>query len=395
MRASILSLALFLLVSPASAATPSVDLVNAFPAQDTFKRPLYLAYTELDEAHCYVVEQYGRIYRIPRDGNESGRQLFLDWRDRAYSPANGGFNEEGLLGFAFDPELDLDDRPYCYIYYSEKTGRRSRRSVISRLEIERKDERLVADPKSEHVIWTLDQPAMNHNGGTILFGPDGMLYIGMGDGGAAGDRFKHGQNLKSQHGAILRIDVSASTKAEPYRVPDDNPFVGKDAAPEIWAYGLRNVWRMSFDSETGELWCGDVGQNKWEEVNRIVKGGNYGWPLREGLHAYQRGVKESELEGLIEPVAEYHHRDGISVTGGHIYRGKAIPELVGAYVYGDFATGRLWAVHEDREGGDHEVHDLMRTRKQIASFAEEPSGEHLLLCFDGRIYRLVPAVEDF
>jgi glucose/arabinose dehydrogenase len=183
--------------------------------------------------------------------------------------------------------------------------------------------------------------------------------------------------------------VRGATAEKPYAVPADNPFVGEAGArPEIWCYGLRNPWRIAFDRATGDLWCGDVGQDRVEEVDRLVKGGNYGWNLMEGSEVFRRNVELPK--DLIAPVAEYGHKDGVSVTGGFVYRGRSIPELVGRYVYGDFSTFRLWAVKEDREGGKHEVREIGRAPAQLSSFAEEPDGELLMTCFDGKIYRLVP-----
>ncbi len=386
--------------------SPEVELVPAFPNQKQFSRPLYIEYGKHDPEHCYVVEQTGAIWRVPRDPDEDSRQLFVDLADVALQPRNGGHNEEGLLGFAFDP--DFAKNRFAYVYYSEKTGeekykdrrgrqrtRLFRRSVLSRMKVSKKN---VLKPKSELRIMEIEQPWGNHNGGTIVFGPDRMLYVALGDGGARADRGKNGQNLETLLGSVLRIDVSESSKSKPYAIPKDNPFVeDKAARDEIFAYGLRNPWRISFDRETGDLWCGDVGQDKFEEVDRLVSGGNYGWPVREALHEFppKRDDKDDPRDQFVDPVAEYPRTQGISITGGYVYRGTAIPGLQGCYVYGDFATSRMWAVREDRDGGEHEVLELGRARGGgIASFGEMPDGELLVLCYKGnkgRIYKMIPA----
>jgi glucose/arabinose dehydrogenase len=232
------------------------------------------------------------------------------------------------------------------------------------------------------------EPFPNHNGGTIVFGPAGMLYVALGDGGAQRDPFKNGQDLGVLLGKVLRIDVRAARPAEPYVVPADNPFVGRDGARgEIWCYGLRNPWRIAFDRANGDLWCGDVGQDRIEEVDRLQKGGNYGWNWMEGTEVFR--TKGDRPDGMIPPIAQYTHSDGLSVIGGFVYRGAAIPALIGSYVYGDYATFRLWAVTEDRDGGNHVVREIGRAPSQLTSFAEEPDGELLLTCFDGAVYRLV------
>lgn len=407
MHRSKLALTAFLplLVTPAVVAQDETDsalrvaYVDAFPNQEKFDRPVYLDHHPSDPGQYWVVEQNGKVVRVPSDAESNARHLVLDFSDRCFHPGNGGHNEEGLLGFAFAPGYGADNR-HVFIYYSHKTGGEGRRvtreGVVSRLTVSDADAGPIIDPASELVVMRVAQPWGNHNGGTIVFGPDEMLYVALGDGGAADDRGGNGQNLKTLLGAILRVDVRKATAEAPYSVPADNPFVGvEDACDEIWAYGLRNPWRMSFDRKTGELWCADVGQNTWEEVDRIVRGGNYGWPITEGLHDFPAGTTRSadEKKGMLDPVAEYNHREGVSVTGGYVYRGNALPPLQGAFVYGDFAFMSTWAVHEDRDGGEHRVHVLGKAKAPIASYAEEPDGELLLLCFDGRIYRMAPAGE--
>jgi glucose/arabinose dehydrogenase len=396
-----------LLASVSCAQKGDCVLVDAFPAQAKFDKPVLLVHHPSDAAHYYVLQQEGIIYRIPRDGSKDERQVFLDWREPALSEVlDGGNWEEGLLGFAFDP--DYERTRSFYIYYSQKAGeddaagaaggdgnarreRLRRQSVIARLQTVERDGVPQGDPATEFVVMRIPQPYGNHNGGTIVFGPDRMLYVALGDGGAANDPHGNGQDLRSVLGKVLRIDVSRATPEQPYAIPADNPFVarGEGARGEIWTWGMRNPWRIAFDRETGELWCGDVGQNRYEEIHRLEKGGNYGWNRMEGRHPFPPERSEEDVpDDAILPIAEYGRKEGISVTGGHVYRGKAMPDLVGRYVYGDFGSGRIWCVREDREKFEHEVRLLASTGKQIASFAEDADGELFVLCFDGRIYRL-------
>lgn len=378
--------------SPAAAVVKLLELVDAFPGQKAFRRPLYLDRVAADADHDYVVEQFGSVFRVPRDGSKGDRHLFLDWTHKTLHPANGGHNEEGLLGFAFDPAFA--DNHFVYIYYSHRPERGKQRSVVARLTVRDGETGPAADRDTELELLVVPQPFANHNGGTILFGPDGMLYVALGDGGAANDPFGHGQNLKTLLGTILRIDVRGATAEQPYAIPADNPFAGRgeEVRGEIWAYGLRNPWRISFDRQTGDLWCGDVGQDTWEEVDRIVKGGNYGWNHREAHVAFtKRRVPKDEqpLANAIEPIAYYPRPDGYSITGGYVYRGKRFPQLQGCFVYADFVTGHVWAVKEDRTGGKHEVQRIAEAgNKQVASFGELADGELVLLCYDGRIYGL-------
>ncbi|MCE9583276.1 MAG: PQQ-dependent sugar dehydrogenase, partial [Planctomycetes bacterium] len=242
-----------------------------------------------------------------------------------------------------------------------------------------------ADPASETVLIEIEKPFGNHDGSTVAFGPDGFLYFSVGDGGAGGDPFKNGQNLGAWLAKIHRIDVDHTDGAKPYAIPKDNPFVKTpDARPETWAYGLRNVWRMSFDRKTGELWAGDVGQDKFEEIDLIVKGGNYGWRIREGLHGFS---DDDSKATLIDPVIEYSHKEGQSITGGFVYRGKAMKNMEGAYIYADYVSGTIWALRHD---GTKVTawKEVLRQPKNIASFGEDPDGEIYVCCFDGKIYRL-------
>ena len=359
---------------PVSDPLPKVRAEAVFP-NVSFDRMVYLTHPEGMPGRLYLVLQPGRIMVFDNVSNPSSPTTFLDIRGRVSDRGN----EEGLLGLAFAP--DYRNNGYFYVYYSAASPRRS---IIARYHAPPGTGNV--DPSTEKFIMQIGQPFSNHNGGHITFGPDGYLYVGLGDGGSGGDPRGHGQNLRTLLGTIIRIDVSALDETGSYAVPPDNPFVGVEGArPEIWAYGLRNPWRFSFDRETGELWAGDVGQNKLEEIDIVTKGGNYGWNIMEGTSCFRDNSCDSDE--LVAPVAEYGRDGGCSVTGGYVYRGSRIPSLVGAYVYGDFCTGNIWAL---RYVGNRvtENAQIADTDLQIASFAEGPEGEVYILSFTGEIARL-------
>jgi glucose/arabinose dehydrogenase len=249
----------------------------------------------------------------------------------------------------------------------------------------------VAVPGSERVLLEVRQPFSNHKGGQLAFGPDGFLYIGLGDGGSGGDPYENAQNKNVLLGKILRIDVDRPTVDRPYGIPVDNPFAAGGGRPEIFALGLRNPWRFSFDRETGRLFAGDVGQDEVEEIDIVVKGGNYGWNRMEGTQCYQPRVN-CPREGFILPVAEYRHDEGVAVTGGFVYRGKTLPALQGLYVFGDFGTSTVWTIPATAAPGLRERTLLLpRSGLELSSFGEDAQGELYLLDLRGGIYRLVPA----
>jgi glucose/arabinose dehydrogenase len=292
-----------------------------------------------------------------------------------------GGSEEGLLGLAFDP--NYQENGYFYVYYSATNPRRS---VLSRFSSNR-DNPVTADPQSEVIVMEIAQPFSNHNGGQITFGPDGYLYIGLGDGGGGGDPQRNGQNLGALLGKILRIDVRGISETESYKIPADNPFLNTaDARPEIWALGLRNPWRFSFDNETGLLWAGDVGQNRWEEINIISKGANYGWNIMEGFHCYSP-ANGCDQTGLTLPLVEYEHSEGCSVTGGYVYRGDKILSLQGYYIYGDYCSGNIWALSYDGNTVTQNVL-LVESELNITSFGQDPAGNLYILSQEGGIYTL-------
>ena len=316
-----------------------------------------------------VAEQSGLILLLDATTGEGG--TFLDLRSQVSRDAN----EEGLLSLSLDPEFASNGR--LYAYYSVEEG--ERRTRLSRFTAHD----AAADPGSELAILEVAQPFRNHNGGAVRFGPDGMLYLGLGDGGSAGDPQANGQDPGTLLGTILRIDVRQASESETYLIPPDNPLVEVSGArPEVWAYGLRNPWRMTFDPESGELWAGDVGQQRIEEVDRIVRGGNYGWNRLEGDDCY-RPRSGCDPEGTVLPATSYNHDQGCSITGGVVYRGAQVPELNGRYVYGDFCSGRVWALDVASGGDGIRVAD---TGAAISSFAQ--IGEELwLLRFGGAVLR--------
>ena len=360
---------------PAPAATPPPATLRLQPALTArqFNSPTNLVQAKRGQA--LVTEQSGRIW--VSDGlhpDNVAVSLFLDVTDRVSSRGS----EEGLLGLALDPT----NQRHLYLYYSASDPRRS---LVSRFTIS--PDGFAADPDSELVILEVAQPYSNHNGGQLAFGPDGYLYVGLGDGGSAGDPQGNGQDTSTLLGSILRIDVSQATPEQPYAIPPDNPFANGGGRGEIWAYGLRNPWRFSFDQDTGELWAGDVGQNRWEEIDLIRPGGNYGWNVLEGSHCFSPR-NNCPRAGMMPPVWEYS-LDGepCSVIGGHVYRGPAIPWLRGAYVYGDFCSGKVFGLrYIDGEVVEHR--QLANTDLRIMSFAEDNEGELYLLSQKSGVYRL-------
>ena len=352
------------------------DLEPAFPGIE-FDRMVLLTHAGDDSGRLFLVLQPGRIVVFENDPNAELPQTFLDIRNLVSDAGN----EEGLLGLAFDPAYT--DNGYFYVYYSAADPRRS---VISRFSVSSSDPNR-ADRSSELVVLEVEQPYSNHNGGHLAFGPDGMLYVGLGDGGAAGDPQDNGQDLSTLLGIILRIDVSRLDAVGGYAIPKDNPFAGSggNAREEIWAYGLRNPWRFSFDRETGDLWAADVGQDRYEEVDIIRPGLNYGRNVMEGTHCFRQ--ENCDARGLEMPITEYDHGDGCSVTGGHVYRGERLPTLYGAYVYGDFCSGKIWALRVDGRVVTEEM-EIADTDLSISSFGEDAPGEAYVLTFEGGIYRL-------
>jgi len=338
--------------------------------------PVDLKHAGDGSGRLFVIEQPGRI-RIVENG-ELLPDPFLDIEPLV----NSRGNEQGLLGLAFYPDYAANG--LFFVNYTDVNGD----TVVARYAVSA-DDPSRADPASAKIILQVDQPFPNHNGGDLVFGPDGYLYIGLGDGGSGGDPQGNGQNLNALLGKMLRIDVN---HGDPYAIPPDNPFAGRaDARPEIWAYGLRNPWRYSFDRATGDLYIADVGQNAYEEVDfqpADSRGGeNYGWDKYEGFHAYDGGA----TDGLTMPVAEYAHAvGGCSVTGGYVYRGPSLPALNGVYLYGDYCSGQVWALYRTASGWENPV--LFNAFFTISSFGEDEVGELYLLDHGGgAVYQLVVA----
>lgn len=366
---------------PADAAAtqpmPKLKLQRVAPEM-VFRRPVQVAFEPGDDARMYVLEQPGRVLVIdPNDRAAKEPKVFLDIRKQV----NSRGNEEGLLAIAFHPKFR--ENQVFFLYYTAMDGDRSRVNVLSRWKADK--DAGTGKPDSEEVLLTVKDPYSNHNGGTVLFGSDGMLYLSCGDGGAANDPLQAGQDLGTLLAKVLRIDVDRAEGGKPYGIPKDNPFVAtKGARPEIWAYGLRNVWRMSFDRATGDLWAGDVGQNQWEEVDLVVRGGNYGWNAREAKHSFPEGAAGAFGSDYIDPVVEYPHSEGVSITGGYVSRCKAQPALEGIYLYADLASCKVWGIRA-RDGklvaGPEVLHV---TRNQLpTSFGEANDGTLYLVTFEG------------
>jgi glucose/arabinose dehydrogenase len=349
---------------------PHAGDVAIEPMLSGLDRPLYLTHAGDDTGRIFIVEKPGMILVLPP--GEASPVTYLDLRDRVGSTAS----EQGLLGLAFHPRFA--ENGLFFVDYTDRNGN----TVIARFAAAPKEDS--APPSSEQVVLRIDQPYANHNGGQLAFGPDGFLYVGVGDGGSAGDPLGAGQNLDTRLGKILRLDVDSG---ELYAPAAGNPWQSQGGArAEVWAYGLRNPWRFSFDRATGEMWIGDVGQNQYEEIDLQpagVGGLNYGWNLMEGLHAYQGGYRE----GLTLPVWEYDHTQGCSVTGGYVYRGQALPALRGVYLFGDYCSGTLWGLARAPDGGWNAV-QLLATGLSLASFGEDQAGEVYLVDLGGGVYRL-------
>lgn len=330
-------------------------------------RPMVLTHAGGGDKRVFVATQRGVIHVFENRKGPQTTQVFLDLTKKVADWKAA--NEEGLLGMAFHPRYR--ETGEFFVYYSAVDPKRTSR--VSRFRVSSNPNQ--ADPKEE-ILLELPQPFSNHNGGSIAFGPDGYLYIALGDGGGRNDPLGNGQNLATWMGSILRIDVDKKTSELNYSVPADNPFVRrKMARPEIFAYGFRNIWRLSFDRQTGDLWVGDVGQDLWEEINVVRAGGNYGWSHREATYGFGNNVARSADKPL-DPVWEYDHRVGKSITGGFVYRGDRLPQLRGHYIYADFVSGKIWALKYDRAAG--RVVKNMSIRESglpVFSFGEDHRGE--------------------
>lgn len=354
----------------------SIDSKDIFPAL-RFSQPVDLVQAPGDSSRFFVVEQGGVIKVFSNAENVSSSATFLDIKSKVRS---GG--ERGLLGLAFHP--DFKTNGYFFVNYTSGTPLKT---VIARYKATSSTQ---ADAASEAVLFTFNQPFDNHNGGSMQFGKDGYLYIATGDGGSGGDPQNNAQNLKSHLGKILRVDVNGTAKGN-YSIPADNPYATGNTGnlAEIYAYGLRNPWRISFDMGGDRLFAGDVGQNEREEVDIITKGGNYGWRIKEGIDCYNPS-SNCNAQGLIEPVHDYSQDNGDrSITGGYVYRGSAIPTLAGKYIYGDYISGRIWALELD--GNTRKSNTLiMEGKGAISSFGQDTRGEVYYLNYgEGKVMKVV------
>lgn len=362
--------------APTETQIPTTDTpppASTFPDPNTYQWQMIASGLERPvdlqpdgSGRLFVIEKAGRIRILEKD--QLLNEPFLDITERVGSRSN----EQGLLGLAFHPQYAENGR--FFVNYTDRDGN----TVIARYQAT--SDAKIADPASEVRLLGIDQPFPNHNGGVLAFGPDGYLYAGLGDGGAAGDPLENAQNTNSLLGKILRLDVDS---AEPYAIPPDNPF-----GNEVWAYGLRNPWRFSFDLQTSDLYIGDVGQGEWEEIDYLPAGSpggaNFGWDHREGAHEYEGGGPA----GMIDPVAEYSHPEGgCSVTGGFVYRG-GMPEWNGIYLYGDYCTGLIWGLV--RSGDSWQEQQLFDVDVTITSFGQDDTGEIYLVSDSGSIHRLSP-----
>ena len=375
----------------APAPAPAAPDLNAVAVRlesvvEGLEQPLFVTHAGDGSGRLFILEKEGRI-RIVQDG-QLLETPFLDITGQVSLAS-----EQGLLGLAFAP--DYAQSGEFWINYTDLTGD----TVVSRFVVSAADPNQ-ADGASERPLLRIDQPAPNHNGGMLAFGPDGYLWIGTGDGGAANDRFGNGQNPATLLGKMLRIDVTSDGE-DPYVIPPGNPWVmadwnGQDVRDEVWAVGLRNPWRYSFDRATGDLWIADVGQNLIEEINVVpsalttgpTTGGlNFGWPIMEGKSCFQ--AQSCDATGLVLPVTDYRHDGNCSVTGGYVYRGAAQPAWNGVYFYGDYCSGRLWALAPDGADGWNTV-ELARSQMTISSFGEDKVGElYITDLAGGGVYRLV------
>lgn len=352
--------------------TATWKLENAFPNL-TFRRPVEFTFSPDGSNRVFVLEQEGKIRVFDNKPTVQLASVYLDVTKKVSSEG-----EMGLLGLAFHPNFRQNG--YFYIYY---TKRNPLESVVARYQATNPNLSMV-NPASETIVLRFDQPYDNHNGGKIAFGPDGYLYISTGDGGAWGDPHQNAQNRASWLGKILRIDVDKTTKGT-YGIPADNPFArnAEGFREEIYAYGLRNPWRFSFDRQTSRMWVGDVGQNEFEEIDIITKGGNYGWRLKEGIRCYNPRT-DCEQGQLIDPVFQYGRTEGTSITGGVIYRGSRHANLQGKYIYADYASGKVWAL---TLGNDTKAANELLTKQAgtISAFGEDAAGEVYLLDHQGTI----------
>jgi len=364
-------------LEPTSTSAPAFPDPSAYdwtPFASGLTQPVDIQNAGDGSGRLFVVEKAGRILII--QNGQVSNEPFLDIQGEV----NSGSSERGLLGLAFHPNYSQSG--LFFVNYIDQNGN----TVIARFHLSTDDPNK-ADPSSEVDLIHVNQPYPNHNGGGLAFGPDGYLYIGLGDGGSGGDPMRNGQNLQTMLGKLLRIDVD---KGDNYSIPADNPFAGGGGLGEIWAYGLRNPWRFSFDRTTGDLYIADVGQDSWEEVNFVPAGTmgglNFGWSYFEGNHSYNDTPPANA--SFIQPAVEYSHSEGCSVTGGSVYRGQAMSEWQGVYLYGDYCSGSIWGLIHTGQN-EYQSMLLFQTGAQITTFGVDEAGEIYMADFrSGSIVRL-------
>ena len=371
----------------------SAEGIQLKPAWSGIKidRPITLLSPADGTGRQFLVEQRGKVRILPSDQAGKETKTFLDLSDRKMEENQ---LEEGLIGMAFHPKFQENGQ--FYVCYSQQDPKRS---IVSEFKVSASDPDK-ADPATERILLQVPQPFWNHNSGNMLFAEDGKMFIAFGDGGKRDDPMRFAQNRFSFLGKIIRIDVDTRTGSRQYGIPSDNPFLKQEGVlPELYATGLRNPWGISIDKETGLFWCADVGQDIWEEVNLITKGGNYGWSWREGAQPFVIRQDAAPGDGkFIDPIHQYAHSEGLSITGGFVYRGKSIPALAGQYLYGDFANGRIWALNYDSTAAKVTANTQLfqapldakgQATFKPTAFIEDPTGEPIMLDWNGSVQRIL------
>jgi glucose/arabinose dehydrogenase len=375
-----------------SAPVAAYTLTPAFP-NIVVERPITLVIPNDGTDRLFLAQQRGQVRILPKDESGAEAQVFLDLSSRKMEATEQSKFEEGLNGMAFHPKYAQNGK--FYLYYTQQEPKRA---VLSEMQVSKTDPNR-ADPATERVLLEIPLPYWNHHSGNIAFGPDGFLYIAIGDGGGKdGDPLRWAQNPFVLQSKVLRIDVDTTSGARAYGIPQDNPFLGKDGhRPEVYASGFRNPWGMSFDAE-GSLWLADVGQELWEEINLVEKGANYGWSFRDGNVKYWRRTDEPLVETkFTDPVFQYDHAQGISITGGFVYQGERVASLKNRYVYGDWGLGRIWALQYDKAAGKTVSNELVYQSDldpkgkgivKPAAFCPDAKGEVLVLDWNGKLFRI-------